>query len=829
MAKKVPAKRPAAPAVRKPAVLPGQFALRAVQKAAVQVKHLEEPPKYTLRASIHPRRILPRTREGMDRAFLSASRQVMLDQPMQFASPLRSATDDVVIVTNTELTQPGQQQLASNVGEPSVAVSGNVVVYTGNWYAARSVDGGQTFEFMDPFRDFPAPKGLGFCCDQVVNYLPSIDMFVWLMQYGPTVQGAPQKDNLQRLAFAKTADVQSGKWTLFDLTTADLGVSGLFLDYPDLAVGANSLYITTNIFTPDGVGAGAAVVRIPIASIAAGAPTAQKFVASDPNLNSFRVAQNCGTRAFFATHNDTSTLNVFTWDEGQATPQPNIVEVARWVDGQGFTSRTPDGQRWLDRADSRITGATMAGSDLYFSWGVNAGSANLAQPFVQVARIDSKSLTLLDNINVFDPDSAICYGGLSTNVAGEVGISYMIGGGPRFPSHAVGILTGNRKDIIVAAGERGPLPSRNSGKGEWGDYLTVRPVFPERQLFAATGYTLQGAGDGSNRDSTPRFVTFGRSSGSVTPGTADATGKTGKTTKRPKPPVPTAPLPTTPAVDGGPIRDVNLRAVVAPATGLKIKQACGMGSTILQAELDAMNAAEAAAAPQADKPGTERWFVKTGQDQDRAKVGKNVVLKTGVDLGAGIVEATLEEMVSLPRPLGLENPKLDPPQFSKIRDGQTEVTIWRITAKILAVKHEADGDYHLVLQGASGAEMVGEIPTPTTAFVGDSPWLVNIGQARQQIDDKLIRHLAPAAFAIMNDKFVPNGSMMFNPQQTADPAMSFVTPPQGSNAIQPLFQTAVAPTPVRLTGVGFFDRAHGALGASPNVVELHPILKVEFL
>jgi hypothetical protein len=40
-----------------------------------------------------------------------------------------------------------------------------------------------------------------------------------------------------------------------------------------------------------------------------------------------------------------------------------------------------------------------------------------------------------------------------------------------------------------------------------------------------------------------------------------------------------------------------------------------------------------------------------------------------------------------------------------------------IEAKIIAIKHETDGDYHLVLQGQSGQEMVCEIPTPTTVFV----------------------------------------------------------------------------------------------------------------
>ena len=105
---------------------------------------------------------------------------------------MRAATDDLAIVRNTPLVQPGQQKLAANVDEPSAAINGDVVVYTGNWYAARSVDGGQTFDFIDPFTSFPDPPNLGFCCDQVVNYIPSIDTFVWLLQYGPKSGPGPQ-------------------------------------------------------------------------------------------------------------------------------------------------------------------------------------------------------------------------------------------------------------------------------------------------------------------------------------------------------------------------------------------------------------------------------------------------------------------------------------------------------------------------------------------------------------------------------------------------------------------------------------------------------------
>ena len=803
-------------------VVSDEIRLRAAASKPVQVRHLPAPPPYQKRERIHPRRILPRVREGKEREFHSLTREVMFARPLAMAAGLRAATDELTLVTNTELAEPGQQRLASNVDEPSVAANDQVVLYTGNWYAARSTDGGQSFEFIDPFTSFPDPPNLGFCCDQVVNYIAAIDTFVWLLQYGPKT-GA-EADNIQRLAFAKSADVEAGRWRLFDITTKTLGVPGKFLDFPDLAVGANSLYVTTNIFTAQGQSAGAAVVRIPIGSIDSGQVTALPFV--EPDSNSFRVAQNCGTRAFFATHQDTSTLNVFTWDEGQAAPVQNAVEVARWIPGNGFRSVTPDGRTWLDRADPRITGATLAGTELYFAWAVNANSNHRPKPFVQIARIDSENLTLLENINVFDPDSATCYGALSTNAEGEVGISYMIGGGPKFPSHVVGILTGTRKDVIVAAGERGPLPDQRSGNGEWGDYLTVRPVFKDKKsqnLFAATGYTMKGAGDGSNRDCTPRYVVFGRASNAGQPPVSPVPIPA---TPRPAPPMTPGPPPATPPADGSPITDVNTLSVVSPAVAAKIKAAAGLVEGPAAKPLAAPKLA-APVKPQQDVPGSERWPVKTGQDPDRAKVGKNVI--DGVNLGAGIVETTIEELVSLPRPPGLEDEKKDPPEFKDVRAGVTEVTIWRIEATIIALKHEHDGDYHLVLQAASGQQMVGEIPTPTTEFVGDSPWLDNIGQARQEIDDKLVKHLSPAAFALLNDKYVPHGSLTYQPRATADPALSFVTPPKGSGITQPLFQTAITPTAARITGIGFFDRAHGATGAAPNVIELHPVLKVEWV
>src|SRR5882672_633578 len=807
-------KKDSKPADGKPKATPtktpvASFQLSPTAAKPITVQHHNVPPPNVKRERIHARRLLRRVAEGQERDFHSHTREVGYHLQMAMPMGRRDTTDDLVLVVNSELPQPGTQQLASSVGEPSVAAKDNVVMYTGNWYAARSIDGGQTFQYIDPFTAFPDPPNLGMCCDQVVNYIASIDTFVWLLQYGP--KSGPDIDNIQRLAFAKTADVAAGRWRLFDITTQSLGLGGLFLDFPDLAVGANFLYVTSNVFDAQGRSKGAALVRIPIADIDSGNMNVERFVTQD--FDSLRVAQNCKNKAFFAAHSDTSTLRLFTWDEGQPAPTSIDVGVARWIGGMGYQSRTPDGQRWLDRVDPRITGAALAGNELWFAWSVDQNSNHRPQPFVQIARIDATNLTLLENINVFDPDSAIAYGALSSNADDEVGTSYMIGGGTRFPSHMVAILTPTRKDIITAVGDRAPADS------QWGDYLTVRPIFPlDKKLFAATGYTMKGSGDGSNRDSTPRYVVFGRS-GVAQPG---PTPVPDPGTPPPKPPVPPGLPPVTPPVDGGTVTDVNTLPIVSTEVANKIKIAAGLGAVAPQAA----PRIAARPLPEADKPGVERWPVKTGQDPDRSKVGKNII--AGVDLGAGIVEATVEELVSLPRPPGMEVATQDPPQFQSVRDGVTEITIWRVAATIIALKHEKDGDYHLVLQGQTGVTMVAEIPTPTTVFVGDSPWLDNIKQARQEIDGTIVKHLSPAAFTLWNDKYVPLGSLPSQLRETASPALSFRTPEEGSAATQPLFATRLNPIPVKITGVGFFDRAHGATGAAPNVIELHPVLKVDF-
>jgi hypothetical protein len=783
--------------------------LRAVTGSNVELRHLDKPAIVVRKPRIHPRRLLPLVREGSERAFHSHTPATLIR-----ALSRAAAADDLNVALNSELTEPGAQRVSANVNEPSTAINGKIAFYTGNWYASVSNDGGNTFKFIDP--NSTAQPNESFCCDQVMQYIESIDTFIWLLQYGP------DKDNFQRLAFAKTADVGSdlSKWRMFDITTDFLEVQGAFLDFPDLAVSNNFLYVTTNIFTADNR-VGSTVVRIPIQSIANAAPTAEKFLSMD--LFSFRVAQNCRDTAYFAAHQDTSTLAVFAWPEAAAQPNPQVsVGVARWLGRNGYQSRTPDGRRWLDRADPRITGAALAGNELWFSWSVDRGSNQRTNPFVQIARISTPDLTLLEDVNVFDTDSATCYGGLASNVNNEVGISYMIGGGTRFPSHMVGILTNSRKDVLVTAGDRAPVADPRSGNFEWGDYLTVRALFPEKKLFAATGYVLKGTSDGNNVDATPHFVIFGRASDIPGSGAGNGGGDNGGGG-----PGPGGGGGGIPPIGDGPITDVNTLPLVGSAEAAAIKNAC-----MTVGDMAGRAGFQPLLLKFVTKPGTERWPVKTGQDDDVALVGKNAI--GGQGLGAGIVLATVEELIQIPRTPDTQDVTKLNPAFQSKRILPLEIVIWQVEITITALKLEADGDYHLVLQGDSGDTMIGEVPTPTTTFIGSSPWLTNITAARQAVDDKFVSKLSPANFVPVGGYLVPRSSLSVQPrlmpELMAKLPMSFVTPTRGKESTVPAFKTRVPPTRARLTGVGFFDKVHGQTGVSQfNGIELHPLLKIEFL
>ncbi len=228
------------------------------------------------------------------------------------------------------------------------------------------------------------------------------------------------------------------------------------------------------------------------------------------------------------------------------------------------------------------------------------------------------------------------------------------------------------------------------------------------------------------------------------------------------------------------------------------------------------------------KPGVERWTVKTGQDSDIDGVAKNVI--NGTDLGVGIAPATVEQLVRIPRPPDMAPPTAEFPAYELKRRAPVEFTVWQLDGSLIFLKLEADGDYHMVLQGPSGVTLIIEVPTPTTTFIGPSPWLANIKTARDEVDAKFVSHLKPSDFVPLDGYLVPREALPVPPKFMPRSLPQSFTTREGEETAMPAFMTAIKSTPARITGVGFFDKIHGQTGVSQlNGIELHPVLKLEWL
>jgi len=218
------------------------------------------------------------------------------------------------------------------------------------------------------------------------------------------------------------------------------------------------------------------------------------------------------------------------------------------------------------------------------------------------------------------------------------------------------------------------------------------------------------------------------------------------------------------------------------------------------------------AAPPVMHPGVERWPVKTGTDADVAKVGVNNL--NGDNLGPGLVDTTVEEMLALPRASNMPPVRSSFTKNSFYQDRRaapTETTVWRLKAVVTEAKLEQDGDYHLVLKSTSSDKtMIGEIPDPDPAYVKNPVWCADIKMARDAVNKKLGHPLPPVGFDA-SDIAPPTHERFENaPMADETAAMTKV----GASAT--------------IIGVGFFDSNHGQTGVAPSAIEIHPIFSIVF-
>ncbi|MGC1366877.1 MAG: hypothetical protein WA829_14365 [Candidatus Acidiferrum sp.] len=405
---------------------------------------------------------------------------------------------------------------SSTVAEPSGASGGGVVFESANWFAAVSTNGGAHFTQLNPTTIFPNTADGGFCCDQIVQYAPSIDRFIWIMQFGEGTlstdpPGLSTGTNRYRIAVASPATVKSSggtSWTYWDITSPQInGASATttWFDYPDASIGDNSLYLSAdNALAGISAGkvttsnAGHVVIRIPLSELQSGSTINFRFTTPSDSSVAWggHVSQNTRDEVFWAGHNSNSSIRVFNWLESSNNYNWQDISIGTWPKTSSsnlMTSVTPDSQDWLAKLSGFPGNAVLglvrssAGGDnkrvnqIFLAWTGAIGNG-FKQPQVQWITLDrNNNFALVNQQQVWNPGYAYAYPAFAVNTNNEIGMSLEWGGGGNYENHVAGFWG----DFVVYA-----TTSSNIGTTRFGDYVTIRQNSADATKFDAFGYGL---------------------------------------------------------------------------------------------------------------------------------------------------------------------------------------------------------------------------------------------------------------------------------------------------------------------------------------------------
>lgn len=408
----------------------------------------------------------------------------------------------------------------SAVMEPSGDNAGKYRFQAGNWYAAKSTNGGTTWTYLNPFSVF----GQGFCCDQVVTYDEGRNAWFWLLQY---------TDGTLKLAVS-TNDLQS--WCAYTISPSTTGFSGQ-IDYNDLVLTTNYIHVVSNYF-PSGGGQGSQIIRMPLDQLSSCSSwSGSSFRRSDLGFT-WKAVSGAYDVLYWGT-NWYGTLGksfrVFKWPE-------NSNDVT-WYDrtlnttfafftrnsGQNCASNNGNVKNWCQFADSRVLGGARytdpsGNSLLVFSFNAKQGGPfNLPWPYTERVYFKESDLSYFKSDRQFANDTAYQFMSMATDARGHVGMTSLYGGGTRDSGNRyVSGLVALQDDIAPnqpwsyatnALGSGNVCKRSNDGLYRTGDYTTTRPYRPTNRFFLGHNFTFTtNAGSCGSQEPTMKAwqVRFGR-------------------------------------------------------------------------------------------------------------------------------------------------------------------------------------------------------------------------------------------------------------------------------------------------------------------------------
>jgi len=485
---------------------------------------------------------------------------IPIGPPTQVFTPTPTGTALGTSAGGASVQIPVNTKHGTNPGVPpdpnAAAEGGGVVLATYNTSISYSTDGGQHFTDVNLFTPvpgepsrtsfFPQSDG-GLCCDQVVDYVPNQNLFVWLEQYWPINNAAGTKitqPDRERIAWATPAAIKANfydAWTYIDLTANSSSVSsGLgaanneWVDYPDLAWSDRYLYFDVDhgFPTPGKVYTGQRIVaRLSLADISNAAATTVHYdyatLTGSNGLNKNHAAQMAPGKMLLASLDNSSTLRVFTWNDGDSTISNTTVGITSINQGSNYTSTAPDGTDWVAVSfPGNITGAVyrsvipgleQAAQDQYvfaFDAGVNGNGRPNSYVRLETLTPSGGGYSVLAEYDIWNSNYAFAMAGLGrddNDVSPDLGINLAVGGGTvGYPQESVGF----KDDFVVYQ-----VTSSNATQiSRFGDYLSARFIAGSDAQFAAEAYDVTlpaGSPSGSTCATVGctaqmRYIQFGR-------------------------------------------------------------------------------------------------------------------------------------------------------------------------------------------------------------------------------------------------------------------------------------------------------------------------------
>ena len=405
----------------------------------------------------------------------------------------------------TIIRDTGTSQSAALVPpDPSTAVASGagVVMDTNNSYVLFSVDNGATFKQIDPTTVFPTADG-GLCCDQVVIYDPNTDLIFWIIQYWPGSTG----NNRERIAYAHPSALVANfnSWTYFDLTNGLFNSKGS-LDYPDIAVTNQFLYMSVDGNDKNGKNGGLIVARMPLSditgtsgNIGVGYLSPNETTDQDRAFAS-RLTQQSSDGMYWGGHVDTSHLEVFHWPDSSGQVTTKNAGTNTYCNSD-YTSAAPDGVLWIDNTRPAGTGGIIAATrkpgtggghgQVWLGWGAARDDSKCKesrpQPYVDIAQIDDTTLDSVGEYDIWNTPYAFGYPSLDTSPSGEIGVAVSFGG----PSNYAGSTVGYLGDYVVYYTDEGDVTEGSSSGTRYGDMFAVRQSGTRGVDFSSEGYVYE--------------------------------------------------------------------------------------------------------------------------------------------------------------------------------------------------------------------------------------------------------------------------------------------------------------------------------------------------